>query len=220
MPFNPFALIAFALFFLFALAMLQVGLLTLAFDKLGLSPGSALLLLFTSLLGSLINLPLLRIRADERDKPPLPPALPPLLRPHLPPFEGYTVIAINVGGALVPILFSLYLLRHNPGLWQMALPATAIIAALAYLTSRPVPGIGIAMPVLVAPLAAAIVGLILGGEQSAPLAYVCGTLGVLIGADVLRLNQIRHMGTPIASIGGAGTFDGIFITGIVAALLA
>jgi uncharacterized membrane protein len=43
---------------------------------------------------------------------------------------------------------------------------------------------------------------------------------VILGADILRLKDIRHMGTPIASIGGAGTFDGIFITGIVAVLLA
>ena len=53
----------------------------------------------------------------------------------------------------------------------------------------------------------------------AALAYIAGTLGVLIGADIFRLKDIRKMGTPVASIGGAGTFDGIFITGIVAVLL-
>jgi uncharacterized membrane protein len=42
----------------------------------------------------------------------------------------------------------------------------------------------------------------------------------LIGADLLRIRDIRRMGTPLAAIGGAGTFDGIFITGIVAVLLA
>ena len=76
------------------------------------------------------------------------------------------------------------------------------------------------MPVFVAPFTAALTALLLAPEQSAPLAYICGTLGVLIGADILRLNDIRKIGTPMASIGGAGTFDGIFITGIVAVLLA
>ena len=76
------------------------------------------------------------------------------------------------------------------------------------------------MPMLVAPLTAAITAALINPEYSAPLAYICGTIGVLIGADLLRLKDIRKMGTPIASIGGAGTFDGIFITGIVAVLLA
>ena len=62
--------------------------------------------------------------------------------------------------------------------------------------------------------------MLLNLEQSAPLAYISGTLGVLIGADLLRLGDIRKLGAPFASIGGAGTFDGIFITGIVAVLLA
>jgi uncharacterized membrane protein len=83
-----------------------------------------------------------------------------------------------------------------------------------------VAGIGIGMPIFIAPLTAAIVALLINSEQSAPLAYICGTLGVLIGADLLRLGNIRRMGVPIAAIGGAGTFDGIFLTGIVAVLLA
>ena len=76
------------------------------------------------------------------------------------------------------------------------------------------------MPIFIAPISAAMVALLLSPEQSPMFAYISGTLGVLLGADVLRLKDIRAMGTPIASIGGAGTFDGIFITGIVAVLLA
>jgi uncharacterized membrane protein len=52
------------------------------------------------------------------------------------------------------------------------------------------------------------------------LAYVGGTLGTLIGADVLNLGRIGGLGAPIVSVGGAGTFDGIFLTGILAVLLA
>jgi uncharacterized membrane protein len=85
--------------------------------------------------------------------------------------------------------------------------------------SRPIPGLGIGMPMLVAPLTAALVAIPLGGEYRAPLAYIAGSLGVLIGADVLRLKDIRKLGAPLASIGGAGTFDGIFMTGLVAVLL-
>ena len=51
------------------------------------------------------------------------------------------------------------------------------------------------------------------------LAYISGVMGVLIGADLMRLRDVLKMGAPMASIGGAGTFDGIFITGLIAVLL-
>jgi len=218
MPFSPFyfALLVVALGLL--AVFVQVGALTLAFDKLGLSPNSATLLLFTSLLGSLINLPLFSVKA-EGPPPPMPQPFRSLLR--LPPMEftGKTVVAINVGGCLVPLAFSVYLLRHNPLNPLMVISAVALVAAVCRLASRPVPGVGIGIPIFVAPLVAAMVSLIIDPQYSAPLAYISGTLGVLIGADISRLNDIRKMGTPFASIGGAGTFDGIFLSGIVAVLL-
>jgi uncharacterized membrane protein len=93
------------------------------------------------------------------------------------------------------------------------------VATLSYLLSRPIPGLGIAMPIFVAPVAAALAAILLGGEESPALAYISGSLGVLIGADLLRLWDIPRLGAPIASIGGAGTFDGIFVTGLLAVLL-
>ncbi|MEQ6342292.1 MAG: DUF1614 domain-containing protein [Gammaproteobacteria bacterium] len=200
---------------------MQIGLLTVAVEKLGMSPSSAFTLLFASLFGSAINLPLFQIKA-ERPPPDMviPESLRRLLRPRMPAFTGKTVIAVNVGGCLIPLLFSYYLMRHNPiDLTQAALAIT-IVATVSHLTSRPIPGLGIGMPIFVGPVTAALTAIIIAPEHSAALAYICGTLGVLIGADLLRLKDIRKMGTPIASIGGAGTFDGIFITGIVAVLLA
>ncbi len=220
MPLNPLTILALVLFAALSLTLLQIGVFTLVLDKLGLSPDAAILLLFASLLGSAINLPLFTIEASATAAAPVPPRILRLLKLHMPPFEGYTTISLNVGGGLIPISLSLYLLFHDAVNWTDATLATALVAGVSYLNSRPVPGIGIGMPLLIAPLAAAIVAILINPEQSAPLAYVAGTLGVLIGADVLRLGDIRKMGTPLASIGGAGTFDGIFITGIVAALLA
>jgi uncharacterized membrane protein len=76
------------------------------------------------------------------------------------------------------------------------------------------------VPIFVPPLAAAAVALILSRQSASTLAYVAGSLGTLIGGDLLNLGNIRGLGAPIASIGGAGTFDGIFVTGILAVLLA
>jgi uncharacterized membrane protein len=94
------------------------------------------------------------------------------------------------------------------------------VTALSYKFSRLIPGLGVGMPIFLAPFASALLALILDPEHAAQLAYISGVFGVLIGADMLRINSIADLGTPVAAIGGAGTFDGIFMTGIIAALLA
>jgi len=96
----------------------------------------------------------------------------------------------------------------------------ATVAVIARAISRPILDIGIGMPTLIAPIAAALIATMLDPEQRAPLAYIGGTLGVLIGADLLRLNDIFKLGSPFAAIGGAGTFEGVYVTGLLAVLLA
>jgi len=210
------------LLFLFALgfliAFVQIGLLSIAFYKLGLSPGAAYTLLIASLFGSVFNLPLFKMRSERDETIPSPPSL----FPFIPAFQSstHTLVAINVGGCLIPIVFSLYLLLHTEVTLAQTLLAIALVSLVSYSFSRPIQGLGIGMPLLIAPLAAAIAAIGINPQASAPLAYIGGTMGVLIGADVLRINDIRRMGPPFAAIGGAGTFDGIFITGIVAVLLA
>jgi uncharacterized membrane protein len=86
--------------------------------------------------------------------------------------------------------------------------------------AHPVRGLGIAEPVFVPSLASAIVALLLSRRYAAPLAYIGGSLGTLIGADLLNLGKVQGLGAPVASIGGAGTFDGIFLIGILAVLIA
>lgn len=217
-PFSPVYFLFFAGLLLWIIFSINFQIIALTFEKLGLDPSSALSLVLTSLLGSAINLPLASIKAD---KPPVPPPQPfrGLLRMPEIPFTGRTKIVVNVGGGLVPVAFSFYLLANNGIPLPQLVLATAIVAAVAYGFSRPIPGFGIGMPILIAPLAAALVALVLGGEHQAPVAYIAGTMGVLIGADLLRIPDIRHLGAPVASIGGAGTFDGIFMTGLVAVLL-
>lgn len=213
-------LVGFVLILGLLLAFVQVGILTIAFGKLGLSSHSAFILLFASLFGSMINLPVGKITAERPPLESIPEQLRAMMEQVLRKFQGQTIIAINAGGCLIPVMFSYYLIRHNALDLFKVFVATLIVTAISRWVSRPVPGVGIGMPIFIAPIAAALTAVGIDPEQSAPLAYICGTLGVLIGADLLRLKDIRKMGVPIASIGGAGTFDGIFITGIVAVLLA
>ena len=44
-------------------------------------------------------------------------------------------------------------------------------------------------------------------------------MGALVGADLTNLGGITKLGAPMVSIGGAGTFDGVFLTGVIAVLL-
>jgi len=217
-PFSPVWLFFFVGLVLWITLSINLKLITLSFEKLGLGPESALTLMVTSLFGSAINLPLFSMKASM--PPNIEAILPPgLLRPPQPRFTGRTQVAVNVGGCLVPLFFSGYLLRNYDLPAIPLLITIAIVAAISYRLSRPIPGIGIAMPILVAPLTAAVLAIAIGGEFRAPLAYVGGSLGVLIGADILRLKDVQHLGAPVAAIGGAGTFDGIFMTGLVAVLL-
>ena len=79
---------------------------------------------------------------------------------------------------------------------------------------------GIAIPTFAPPFITAIVALIFAETNIAAIAYISGSIGTLIGADLLNLDKLQSMGAPVASIGGAGTFDGIFLTGILAVLFA
>ena len=220
MPANPLQMIVFIILLGLLLTFIQIGVFTIAFEKLGLSAQSAFLLLFCSLFGSAMNLPVMRVNAERPSLDEIPEQLRALFEQNLRRFNGTTLIAVNVGGCMIPVLFSYYLLQHHPIPAHDVIIAVIIVALISRISSRPVPGLGIGMPIFVGPIAAAVTAVGISPEHSAPLAYICGTLGVLIGADLLRLRDIRKMGAPTASIGGAGTFDGIFITGIVAVLLA
>ncbi|MGA8864281.1 MAG: DUF1614 domain-containing protein [Gallionella sp.] len=197
---------------------IQYGLLTVAFEKLDLSADSAYLLFITILAGSMINLPLFSMKSDPPNLEELPPQLRELYRGM--PYTGKTVIMANVGGCVVPAAFCFYLLAHHPLNILYVTIAVAAVALLSFKISHRVPGIGMGMPILLAPVLAALVSVALDPANAAPMAFISGTLGVLIGADLLHLKDIRKMGTPFASIGGAGSFDGIFISGLVAVLLA
>jgi uncharacterized membrane protein len=129
------------------------------------------------------------------------------------------VVAVNVGGAVIPCLIALYLLattRHP----VQALIGTAVVTGVSKWLARPAPGLGIVMPAFIPPIVSALVALILAPAQAPMVAYISGTFGVLIGADLLNLKNLQALGAPVVSIGGAGTFDGIFLTGIIAVLLA
>lgn len=218
MPVN--SLFIFFLIALFFAAMLQIHLFEIAFAKLGLTPEVSLFLLIGTLLGSGINLPVYSLHTKESGHLVMSPDRKMIWEIFQPVKEGKVVIAVNVGGCLIPVGLCLYFMSLQLIDPIKIMVGISAITALSYKFSTLMPGLGVGMPVFLAPLTSALLALALDPEHAAHLAYISGVFGVLIGADILRLNTIAALGTPVAAIGGAGTFDGIFLTGIIAALLA
>ena len=214
----PFLLILLGV--LVALAFLAVlRVLQFAYAQLGIAPRTFFTWLFLSLAGSYVNLPILRLSPEQMTRLyEVPFYGVPYVIPSVETSPG-PILAINVGGAIIPILMSLFLIVKND-LYRKAAWGVAIVSFACYLLAEPVAGVGIAIPVFYPPVIAAIVALSLSRRYAAPLAYACGSLGTLIGADLMNLGRIRGLGAPVMSIGGAGTFDGIFVVGLVAVLLA
>jgi uncharacterized membrane protein len=186
-PHGGWFLLGLAFLFAAIVGLIEFGILSYAYEKMGVKRRYVFLLLFLSLLGCYVNIPL------------------------------HGGMAVNLGGAVIPTILSLYLLVKN-SLYVRAVAGVAILSAVVYFVARPVGGVGVQVPIFLPPLMAAAVALLLSRDHAAPLAYISGTLGTLIGADLLNLGNMAGFQSP--SIGGAGTFDGVFLTGIIAVLLA
>ena len=219
LPLAPGFFTLLVLLFGVLIILIQLRVLQYAYEKLGVGPGMALLLLFGSLVGSYFNIPITILPGHSvRSGEVIDFYGMRYIVPLVTQWPG-TVLAVNVGGAVIPTVMSAYLvLRYQ--LWLRAAIAVVVIAAVIHSSATPVEGVGIAVPVFVPVVVTAILAFLLSREYAAPLAYIGGSMGTLIGADLLNLDKVGGLGAPVASIGGAGTFDGIFLTGILAVVLA
>jgi uncharacterized membrane protein len=205
------------------LVLVYFGVIGYAFSGVGFSSTMVVALLLGTLFGSLINIPLFKIENSV-----------PIVRDEFINFFGLsyrvprihydvsvTTIAVNVGGALIPSVACVYLLVQSPPMTLVySLVGVVIVAVITKLIARPVKGIGIITPAFVAPVVAAVVAVLIAPGSALVVAYVSGVLGTLIGADLLNLGKLGSLGAPVASIGGAGTFDGVFLSGIIAVIIA
>jgi uncharacterized membrane protein len=221
-PFLIFYAIVFFLILAFFFILLEIHVINYAFVTLGLPPELAFAALLVSLIGSYINIPIARIATGQSHPVEVVRSFGIRYRVPARYATDSTIVALNVGGAIVPVLISVYLMLQMPSILLPALIGVAIVTAIVHRFAMPVPGMGIATPMLIPPIVAALCGYFLGSSQHHrdAVAFISGVIGTLVGADLLNLRNLRDLGAPVASIGGAGTFDGIFLTGIVAVLLA
>jgi uncharacterized membrane protein len=221
MIYLPVTLILFLLLLLlfpFLFFVITLDVVEVAVAKLGFSSNVALILFAAVVLGSTINIPLyervtrVSIVSDLADIYMSQFWGIPLRR-----IEQKTIVALNVGGGLIPTLLAIYQFTHcNP---LAILLVTAVVTFVSYFSAQVVPGIGIQMNPLVAPSIAALTALLTVSNGAAPVAFAGGILGTLIGADLLHLPEIERMTEGVLSIGGAGVFDGIAMCGLFALLL-
>jgi uncharacterized membrane protein len=218
-PLAAPALLGLAILFVLLAGFVASRLLTFASESMGLAPRTMIGVLLLSFLGSYINIPIAYL--PERHM--MGAAVVTYFgMPYVVPVTHATptmILAVNVGGAIIPTALSLYLMVRNQ-LFGLAAVGTAVVALACHLLARPEPGIGIAEPIFVPTVVTAVIALVLSRRHAGALAYICGSLGVLIGADLMNLSRIRGLGAPIASIGGAGTFDGIFVIGLLSVVYA
>jgi uncharacterized membrane protein len=222
MIFPPLIFLLMLFFFLAALIMLPfllLGMIGEAFLRLGIPPAIMFWLLISTLVGSLINIPIYSYATGEVMGEQVVSYFGMRFRVPRPDQTHRTVLAVNVGGALIPLALSIYLISQIS--FGLSLPTLlALVTLVVNRLARPVKGLGIAVPGLLPPLVAVLGAyLFCQPELRAPCAYIASTLGILIGADLLNLGKISQLGAPVASIGGAGTFDAIFLSGVIAVLL-
>ncbi|MEO1132748.1 MAG: DUF1614 domain-containing protein [Cyanobacteria bacterium J06639_1] len=198
---------------------LAVDIVQTAAEKLGFSPEMGLLLLLAVIVGSTVNIPLYSVQSTV-------PIADDFVTYFIRQYRGIplhrvqqkTVIALNVGGCLIPVALAIYQIFHAS--FAAILVTTAIVTVASYFAAQVVPGIGIQMNPLVSPLVAAVTAtLVAAGDTTAPVAFAGGVLGTLVGADLLHLREIETRTAGVLSIGGAGVFDGIALCGLLALLL-
>lgn len=218
-PIAPPVLLFLLVLFMTLIILVEIRVLEYAYQKMGISRRYVFALLLFSLLGSYVNIPVYQLPPEPVRSGGtvfffgVPYVIPPVAE-----WPG-TVIAVNLGGAVIPTILSLYLLVKNR-LYLSGIVGSVAAAWIFNQLAHPVPGVGIALPVPVPAMVALGLSLLLSRERAPALAYIIGTLGTLVGADLANLGKFQGLGAPVVSIGGAGTFDGIFLTGILAVLLA
>ena len=192
------------------IALVALNIVTISYGELGLSQDAAIALLIATLIGSMINIPISSKKIDYEE----PKSFVSRHFYYAPPRLTKQIVVVNLGRAIIPTVFSIYLTLRAP--LVPTLVATVAVILVARLFSRVVPDAGITMPAFIAPLVSAGLALLLARDHPAPVAFISGTMGTLIGADLLNWPNFKKLGSYMVSIGGAGVFDGVFLSGILA----
>lgn len=198
----------------------QAGFIQLSLAKLGLSPFSAVALVILAGLGRKVNVPIFAWRSDPFHQEAIIHPLPGQALRFLHAAPEKTFVAVNLGGAVIPLILALYLMLQAALALEYVAMAVLLATPVAYYGSTLLPATGRGIPTLVTPLAAALAGIWIDPAHAAALAFIGGTLGILVGTDILHQGQASRPASGHVMIGRPCTFNGILLSGMLAVLLA
>lgn len=159
----PFLLALFVLF-IFVVALVELDILQYAYERMGIPSRYVLAVLLLSLLGSYVNIPVAQFPPEKV----LSGVVVNFYGIHdvVPAVQDWpgTILAVNVGGALIPVILSLYLMIKNK-LYLRSVLAIGVVTLVTHLLARPVRGVGISLPIFIPPLVAALAALVLGWRR-------------------------------------------------------
>jgi uncharacterized membrane protein len=224
-----FAIIALIVLIVLVVPLLILGLIGAAFSRLGFSWIEAVAVILLMFLGSFVNIPLWTFQRREANTGTGTPAVFDAFTGEPVPDERLTTeLSINIGGAVIPLIVSGFLLVEvqrltGESLLLQAGIALLIVALITRVLTTIIPGYGIRAPLFVPAVSALALGLLLTGGtglSAAVVAFAGGTAGIVLGAGVCTLPAIKNSSVSRVSIGGAGMFGAVFLCGLLAALIA
>jgi uncharacterized membrane protein len=230
-PLTLVALIVVIGLIIIVIPLLFLGLAGKAITSLvGLSWLSATALVILILLCSFVDVPIWKIKRKTIRMPHSEDGrFPDAFTPDQDGGLWETTIAVNLGGAIIPLALSLYLLDRvsliasGNMLYLKVLAGILIVGAMSYVTTRPMVGVGIRASLFIPGLTALLCGVLLAGGtglSAGVIAFVSGAVGTLLGANIAHLYRVGDLEVAKISIGGAGTFGAIFVGCLLSALIA
>jgi uncharacterized membrane protein len=211
--------------------LLFLGLVGAAFTKLGFSWITALAVVLLILFGSTVNIPVYRMKRDVVRIAHNDSSLYLTGAFSVSDQAWESVISLNLGGAIIPVCVSVYLLYSATTIGALSLLSmlplvgmgVIFVTLVSFVATGVMPGIGIRVPILIPALTALLAGILLSGGtglSAAVIAFVSGVSGTLLGGNILQIFKIKDLEEPGMNIGGSGTFATIFICCILPALIA
>jgi len=227
-PLSVLAIILLVALVVLLIPLFILGVIGVAFTRLGLSWITALALVLLILAGSVVNIPVYRIRRDMIRAVPVDIGGTERGAPFYVPPVWETVISVNLGGGIIPVGIAIYLMYQAVMLTGTTFGVPVVLSAfvvmiLTFFSTREVAGVGIRVPFLLPSLTALLVGVLFAvgtGLTAAVTALAWGTLGTLVGGNLARLGHVRDLEVPEVSIGGFGTFGAVFLCCVLPALIA
>ena len=132
-------------------------------------------------------------------------------------YKSY-LLALNVGGALIPLVLSFYLICKNNMRFLKILLAVSLVAFATYMvTIVKEEGVISYFPYYFLPIILSFLLALLfyyRNPSATAFAYICSTLGVIIGGDFSHLPELFRKPF-MGSMGGAGIYDLVYLSGLI-----